>query len=146
MLSLGGGGALLTIHGQVSVGTVITFVAGVPVLIALIQMFAGVSEQYFTVEAGYRSDNELLDAPYVEQWHGTVRPEPMRGRVTFDRVQFRYPDSDRGAINDLALDIAAGDKIVFVGPSGAGKGTFAQLSAAGGYFAKLLGDQPAESA
>lgn len=121
------GGALLAIHGQVSVGTVIAFVAGVPVLVGPIQMFAGVSEQYFTAEAGYRSVNELIDAPYVEKWHGQRRPEPLRGRVTFDRVQFRYPDSERGAINDFSLDLAAGEKVAFVGPSGAGKSTVANL-------------------
>ena len=121
------GGALLAIHGQVSVGTVIAFVAGVPVLVGPIQMFAGVSEQFFTAEAGYRSINELIDAPYVEEWHGTRRPDPLRGAISFDRVQFRYQDSDRGAINDLSLEIRAGEKIAFVGPSGAGKSTLANL-------------------
>ena len=121
------GGALLAIHGQVSVGTVIAFVAGVPVLVGPIQMFASVSEQFFTAEAGYRSINELIDAPYVEEWHGTRQPDPLRGAITFDRVQFRYQDSDRGAINDLSLEIRAGEKIAFVGPSGAGKSTLANL-------------------
>lgn len=121
------GGALLAIHGQVSVGTVIAFVAGVPILVNPIQMFAGVSEQFFTAEAGYRSINELLDAPYVEEWHGLRRPEPLRGGVIFDRVQFRYLDSDRGAINALSLAIAPGEKIAFVGASGAGKSTLANL-------------------
>jgi ATP-binding cassette, subfamily B, bacterial len=121
------GGALLAIHGHVSVGTVVAFVAGVPILVGPIQMFASVSEQFFTAEAGYRSINELIDAPYVEEWHGARQPDPLRGAITFDRVQFRYPDSDRGAINDLSLDIRAGEKIAFVGPSGAGKSTLANL-------------------
>lgn len=121
------GGALLAIHGQVSIGAVIAFVAGVPILVNPIQMFASVSEQYFTAEAGYRSVNELLDAPYVEEWHGTLRPEPLRGRISFDRVQFTYPDNERGAINNLSLDLAPGEKIAFVGPSGAGKSTLANL-------------------
>ena len=121
------GGALLAIHGHVSVGTVIAFVAGVPILVGPIQMFASVSEQFFTAEAGYRSINELIDAPYVEEWHGTRRPDPLRGAVAFDRVQFRYQDSDRGAINQLSLEIRAGEKIAFVGPSGAGKSTLANL-------------------
>ncbi|MEY4488818.1 MAG: hypothetical protein RIQ79_1326 [Verrucomicrobiota bacterium] len=121
------GGALLAIHGEVSVGTVIAFVAGVPVLVGPIQMFASVSEQYFTAEAGYRSIHELIHAPYVEEWHGVRRPEPLRGRITFEHVQFRYPESERGAINDLSLDIAPGEKIAFVGPSGAGKSTLANL-------------------
>lgn len=121
------GGALLAIHGQVSVGTVIAFVAGVPILVGPIQMFASVSEQFFTAEAGYRSIGELIDAPYVEQWHGVKQPTPLQGSITFDRVQFRYPDSDRGAINDFTLDIRPGEKIAFVGPSGAGKSTLANL-------------------
>lgn len=121
------GGALLAIHGQVSVGTVVAFVAGVPILVNPIQMFAGVSEQYFIGEAAYRSINELVDAPYVEDWHGSLRPDPLHGRITFDRVRFHYPDNDRGAIHELSLDIAAGQKIAFVGPSGAGKSTLANL-------------------
>ncbi len=121
------GGALLAIHGQVTVGTVIAFVAGVPILVNPIQMFAGVSEQYFTAEAGYRSIHELIDAPYVEEWHGTQKADPLRGRITFDRVQFRYPEVERGAINDFSLEIPAGEKIAFVGPSGAGKSTLANL-------------------
>jgi len=121
------GGAILAIHGQVSVGTLVAFVAGVPILVNPIQMFASVSEQYFTGEAAYRSVNELLDAPYVEEWHGTVRPDPLRGRITFDRVNFHYPDSPRGAINDFSLDLYPGEKIAFVGASGAGKSTLANL-------------------
>jgi ATP-binding cassette, subfamily B, bacterial len=121
------GGALLAIHGQVSVGTVVAFVAGVPILVNPIQMFASVSEQYFIGEAAYRSVNELLDAPYVEEWHGTRRPDPLCGSVTFDGVAFHYPDSDRGAINGLDLTIAPGEKIAFVGASGAGKSTLVNL-------------------
>ncbi len=121
------GGALLAIHGQVSVGTLLAFVAGVPVLVGPIQMFAHVSEQFFTAEAGYRGLNELLDAPYVEEWHGSRRPEPLHGGVVFDRVRFHYQDSPRGAIDDFSLTVQPGEKIAFVGASGAGKSTLANL-------------------
>jgi ATP-binding cassette, subfamily B, bacterial len=121
------GGAILAIHGHVSAGTVVAFVAGVPVLVGPVQMFAHVSEQLFLGQAAYRSVQELLEAPYVEDWRGTVRPSPLRGRVTFDRVGFHYPEGDRNAIHDLCLEIAPGEKIAFVGPSGAGKSTVVNL-------------------
>ena len=121
------GGALLAIHGQVTTGTVLAFVAGVPILIGPIQMFTGISEQFFNAEAGYHGIRELIDTPYIEDWTGTRRPEPLRGHITFDRVSFAYADSPRGAIQDLTLDLPPGTRVALVGASGAGKSTLANL-------------------
>jgi len=55
-------------------------------------------------------------------------PEPAQGRVTFDRVTFRYPTrQDVSALEDYSLDIAPGETVAVVGPSGAGKTTLFQL-------------------
>ena len=55
-------------------------------------------------------------------------PEPPEGRISFDHVQFRYPTRpDVSALKDFSLDIAAGETIAVVGPSGAGKTTLFQL-------------------
>ncbi len=121
------GGALLAIHGQVSAGTVVAFVAGVPVLVGPVQMFAQVSEQLFVGQAAYRSVNELLDAPYVEEWRGSARPEPLRGGISFDHVRFHYDGDERAALHDLTLELRPGEKVAFVGPSGAGKSTVVNL-------------------
>ncbi|MDK3073641.1 ABC transporter transmembrane domain-containing protein [Sedimentitalea sp. JM2-8] len=55
-------------------------------------------------------------------------PEPVRGRIEFLDVSFRYPARpDTVALDDVALDIAPGETVAFVGPSGAGKTTIIQL-------------------
>jgi ATP-binding cassette subfamily B protein len=55
-------------------------------------------------------------------------PEPPQGRVTFDHVTFRYPTRPEvSALSDFSLDIAPGETVAVVGPSGAGKTTLFQL-------------------
>ena len=55
-------------------------------------------------------------------------PLPARGTVAFDRVGFRYPSRpDTPALDEFTLDVAAGENVALVGPSGAGKTTVFQL-------------------
>ncbi|MBK8815096.1 MAG: ATP-binding cassette domain-containing protein [Methylococcaceae bacterium] len=51
-----------------------------------------------------------------------------KARIQFERVTFRYPSRlQTAALDDLTFDIAPGEKIALVGPSGAGKTTVFQL-------------------
>jgi ATP-binding cassette subfamily B protein len=55
-------------------------------------------------------------------------PVPARGTVAFRDVTFHYPSRpDTAALQDFSLDVAAGEKVALVGPSGAGKTTVFQL-------------------
>lgn len=121
------GGAILAIHGQVTAGTVLAFVAGLGPLVQPIQLFANLSSQYFLGREAYASIRELLDEPQTETWHGTQRLPRLSGRIEFDRVRFRYPDAARDALADFSLTIEPGEKIALVGASGAGKSTIASL-------------------
>ena len=69
---------------------------------------------------------EVLDAP------GARNVPPLaagtRGReIRFREVAFRYPGSDRGAIEELSLTVPAGQMAAIVGPNGAGKSTLFKL-------------------
>lgn len=47
--------------------------------------------------------------------------------IQFEKVSFRYPNSDRDAVAGLTLCIHPGEKIAIVGENGSGKSTFAKL-------------------
>jgi osmoprotectant transport system ATP-binding protein len=55
--------------------------------------------------------------------HETERAGAEALAVRFDHVTKRYPGAERPAVEDLTLDVPAGEICVLVGPSGSGKTT-----------------------
>ncbi|MBC7783110.1 MAG: ABC transporter ATP-binding protein [Burkholderiales bacterium] len=121
------GGVAFVIYGKMTTGTVFAFVAGLPQIVQPIQMFANIADQYFLGSEAYRSVRQLLSEPEVERWQGTRRIQRICGKIVFDHVQFAYPGTDRQALSNFSLTIEEGQRVAFVGASGAGKSTAASL-------------------
>jgi ATP-binding cassette subfamily B protein len=55
-------------------------------------------------------------------------PEPPRGEVRFEHVDFNYPGRDDApALHDFSLHVRPGETVALVGPSGGGKSTVFRL-------------------
>jgi len=91
------------------------------------------SEVWGDVMRAAGATERLLDLLHAESAiHEALSPQapaqPARAAIRFDHVKFRYPARpDTDALHDIRLDIAPGESVALVGPSGAGKTTLFQL-------------------
>jgi ATP-binding cassette, subfamily B, bacterial len=124
-----GFGGWLQHRGSVSVGTIAAFVLLLGNLFEPIQQL---SQLFNTVQASGASLNKLytlLDTvPAVSEASAAV-DLPARGELHVNDVSFAYSADGAKVLNDVTLTIGDGERIAFVGPTGAGKSTLAKLVA-----------------
>lgn len=85
------------------------------------------TEMYQRGMAGFQRFNELMATPVeIKDAAQPVADRRIVGRITFDNVTFGYLDN-QPVLKNFSLDIAPGEKIAFVGATGAGKTTLANL-------------------
>ena len=81
------------------------------------------------VRAAASSDRilEVLSEKPVQSLPDHPLRTKLHGAITFDHVSFSYADSGQPAIQDLSLEIHAGEMIGIIGPTGSGKTTLIHL-------------------
>jgi ATP-binding cassette, subfamily B, bacterial len=123
-------GVIDVASGAISGGTIAAFVLYGGLLAGGVGALAEVYGDLLRGAGASGRLNELLqEEPSIAAPANPVAlPEPALGRVEFDHVRFRYPTrQDVSALADFNLDIAPGETVAVVGPSGAGKTTLFQL-------------------
>jgi len=116
------------IKGALSFGSLIAFYLYVVRLYTPIQSLANRGIEVYNGMASADRLIEYMDLkPAVRESERAVRLRSVRGEIRFDKVSFTYPNSPDPVINDLSLEIPAGQKIALVGASGAGKTTLVNL-------------------
>ncbi|NKB52602.1 MAG: ATP-binding cassette domain-containing protein [Rhizobiaceae bacterium] len=89
----------------------------------LLGLLNGLFRNFGTVQ---NSAQMISRSPQVLDKPNAVQMRPVKGNVTYDKVNFAYTGSNI-VLNDLNLTIPAGQKVGIVGQSGVGKTTLMNL-------------------
>jgi subfamily B ATP-binding cassette protein HlyB/CyaB len=121
-------GAKLVIKGDLTVGELVAFnmlsgqVAG-PVL-----RLAQLGQDFQQARIAVSRLGDVLNNPVEPQSSASKASlPPIRGRISFEGVRFRYRPDGQEVLKGLSLEILPGEIVGIVGPSGSGKSTLAKL-------------------
>jgi subfamily B ATP-binding cassette protein MsbA len=124
-------GGLLVLEGQLTAGSLVSFLLYTVTIAASIGALATSFSSYQeAVGAAERVFQILEMSPDIADPEVPVPlPMPVRGRVAYENVSFRYhgdPDTP-WTLDGINLSVAPGEVVALVGPSGGGKTTLVSL-------------------
>ncbi len=121
---------------SMQLNSIVMALAGADRVFRLLDEEPEADDGYVKLVVAKEQDGELTesDKKYTGKWawkhehqaDGSVTYEPLQGGVVFDGVDFGYDDS-KMVLHDVKLYAKPGQKIAFVGSTGAGKTTITNL-------------------
>ena len=126
-----GMGSASVLNNTLSLGTLFVFITYISSFFEPIQELA---EQFGTLQSSLASAEKVFsildEKPQLENAQNPVNID-IRGRIEFKNVWFAYEDDDY-ILKDISFVIEPGEKVAFVGATGAGKSSI--LNLIGRYF------------
>ena len=121
-------GVPLAVSGEISVGEFTMFNLYLTRLIWPLIALGYVVNLYQRGTASLKRLNAILRIkPLIADAPGVVEQPPIRGAIEFRNLTFRYHPNDEPVLRNINLKIPAGQTVAFVGRTGSGKSTIANL-------------------
>lgn len=120
-------GGMMVANDQLALSDFVAFFLYVNIFMKPVFRLLMFTEMYQRGMAGYHRFNEMMQHEVeIDDAPDAIATGNIKGRITFEDVTFGYLQ-DKPVLKHFDLDIAPGEKVAFVGATGAGKTTLASL-------------------
>lgn len=120
-------GGHMALYGHVDVADIVAFIMYLAIFYQPISALARLNEDLQTSIAGAERVFEILDEPEdVKEKTDAFVLTDVLGHIRFDNVNFHYQEG-QPVLKNITVDIAPGEVVAIVGPTGVGKTTFINL-------------------
>lgn len=120
-------GGMMIADNQLAFSDFVAFFLYVNIFMRPVFRLLMFTEMYQRGMAGFhRFDEMMTHEVEIDDVPDAIESGEVKGRITFEDVTFGYLD-DKPVLKHFSLDIAPGEKVAFVGATGAGKTTLASL-------------------
>ena len=122
-------GGIYVIYGRhnTDLGTITEFVIYITMLTFPVSAIGWVASMVQRASASQKRLNEFLDTASTIRNPPEPVATPLHGNISFQDVDFTYPNTGIHALKEFNLEIRKGEKVVIIGRTGSGKTTIAQL-------------------
>lgn len=121
-------GSILIAYNKIDVTDLITFLLYIGVFTEPIKTLVDFTEQFQNGYTGFERFREIMDIePDIKDSENATDITDVKGNISFENVTFKYNDGVNDVLNNINLDVTAGEYVALVGPSGAGKTTLCSL-------------------
>lgn len=123
-------GSVLVIDRQITLGQFVAAELVIVTVLAGIEKLVGSLAEVYDVLTSVYKLGHVTDLP-LERTEGLALPASGTGvRLSLRQVSYRYPGSERDALEGLTFAVASGERIAITGPDGSGESTLIGLLAA----------------
>ena len=120
-------GVMLVIENKLTIGQLIAFQMFSGQFSAPMLRLVGLWNEFQQTLLAVDRIGDILNSPLEMQSGNAITLSHVEGNIKVDNLSFRYNVDAPMVLNNINLEIKAGEKIGFVGRSGSGKSTIAKL-------------------
>jgi len=122
-----GVGGYFVMEGDMDYRDLLTFTLYIASFVGPMRKLSGFSEMFANGFAGLnRFVNIMRTEPTIQDAEDAQELKNVKGEITVEDVSFAY-DGDLDVLHNVSLQVAPGETVAIVGPSGGGKSTLCQL-------------------
>jgi ATP-binding cassette subfamily B protein len=121
-------GGLQVIGQSLTLGELVAFTGYLGFLLMPMFMIGMIGSMFSRAEASSQRIFEVIDAQSdVQEQPGAQPLPPVRGKVAFEDVSFRYIGSDEDVLSGVSFEAEPGQVVAILGKTGSGKSTIINL-------------------